>query len=187
MVAHLAVCDECIVRYAALMDSRPVEASPQTSLATAVEKGHRVPVSSRERSTLWPGWRSWQVAAGALAALLTVVVLLPTMRERPDDRGDLAVRSTSITLVEPVGSAALPAEFSWASPIEAARFRVELYDSAQRELLSATVEGNRLRLPEDVRRQLQPGGSYEWRVTALDADGQPMMQSDLASFVVADR
>jgi hypothetical protein len=116
-----------------------------------------------------------------------VVVLLPTMRERPDDRGDLAVRSTRITLVEPIGSAAVPAVFTWTSPIEAARFRVELYDSAQRELLAATVEGNRLRLPEDVRRQLQPGGSYEWRVTALDADGQPMMQSDLASFVVADR
>jgi hypothetical protein len=188
VVAHLAVCDECTARFGALMDSRPVDTPPQTPVDAAVYLGRRVRTTTRQLQAGWLRGRSWQVAAaGALAALIAVVVLVPALRDTRDETDDFAIRSTGLLLIEPIGTVTTASELRWTSPVETTRFRVELYDSQERELLATVVTGQRLALPDDLRRQLQAGVEYRWRVTALDAAGQPTLQSDLRTFVVSDR
>jgi hypothetical protein len=184
--AHLAECDACIVRYGALMDARPAETPPLTPVADAVPLGLRVPDAQPADAWRRSG-RAWQFAAlGAAAALVLAIVFLPARDSQPPVP-DSAVRATRLTLIAPIGTVAIPAELRWVSPIAASHYRVEIHDAAERELYAATIEGERLSLPDDLQRLLQPGQEYRWRVTALDPEGQPMMRSEAGAFVVAGR
>jgi hypothetical protein len=180
IVAHLAVCDECIERYGALMDAQPAEAPPHTPIDAVLPLGRRA-----GGRIPWLRWAPWQIAAAAAAAMVLVAVLLsPAVRDQAGDPGELAIRSSRLTLLEPIGRVSSVPEFRWASPVEAARFRVELFDPAGQTIWTAVVETPVARLPEAVHRTLQPRVEYRWRTTALDADGQPMMQSGTSTFVI---
>jgi hypothetical protein len=187
IVGHLAACDECIVRYAAFMDGRPAEAPAGTPAESAAWLGRRVRGTSPVPLVRGLRWRrSQMVAAGAMAALLMVAVLVPALRDRPREPDDLGIRGTRLVLVEPIGAVSAPFEFRWTSPIEAARFRVEISDRNEQPIASSTVAEARWPLPEEIGRQLRPGVEYRWRVVALDAAGEPMMQSELRSFAIRD-
>jgi hypothetical protein len=187
IVTHLAECDACIQSYGALMDTREAELPPVTPPATAAAIGRRVPVDAHD-STARRSWHPWQFAGvGAAAALVIAFVFVtgrPSQSPAPDDS---AIRSSRLTLLAPIGAVTLPTELRWVSPVAAPRFRVQLIAANGRELHTATVEAERLPLPEDVRQRLEPGQEYRWHVTALDAEGQQMMRSEPGAFVIAGK
>ena len=74
--------------------------------------------------------------------------------------------------------------FTWASHPRAEGYELRLEDAAGRPLWLARLgEDTQVALPEDVSRQLVPGGAYVWRMVALFTGGRREESRSLA-FVV---
>lgn len=174
VVAHLASCKTCAAVYAELIRTAPIKATPVLfDPADFVQRGYAVHRSSpdRARSTTLLSWKLWAGAVGAAAALVVMIVLLPS--QKPDS---FDTRGTKIELLapEPPGR---PALLEWKSGLAATSYRVELKDAAGGEVYATTTAASQTMLPADVVATLAAGGSFTWSVTALDADGRAVTTS----------
>lgn len=127
------------------------------------------------------GRRRWiapvVVAAAAAAAL---IVLVPAVREDPDEPSAFrapeaaAEREAVRTIATSTPDADRPVEraglaFSWQPIEEDASYRVTVTDSSGVPMWVAETDETRLALPEEVG--LESGGSYLWFVDAVLPDG----------------
>jgi hypothetical protein len=173
MLTHLASCPSCAREYAEIIRTAPVVPVPQHfDAGDFVKRGYAVRATTASQAR--QGWLvSWKMWAGVLsaAAVLTLVVstgLVPV----PGSGGGGTTRGASIELVTPEPSATAPAVLEWRSGLVPERFRVELTDASGTVLYRVDTTETNLVLPEEIRRQLVPGGSYQYTVAALDADGE---------------
>jgi len=160
VIAHVAECAACAGRYAAAIRNRPLQAEPAADGAQFAEAGRRV--ASRRR---------W-IAPLAAAAVLVIAVVIPlaVRRERPPE---LRFRGAGIEIFTRDG------EFVWSSGIRAAKYRIEVA-GAGGVIYRAETDQTRLSMPPQIR----PGVEYRWTVTALDAQGRPLLSSPRRAFTI---
>lgn len=193
IVGHLAACGECAAMYAELVRTAPAD-EPATSLHAGdfVNRGYRARRRGGLVDALAAPLRSWRpltiAAAGAAAALL-LVMLLPDARRRLQsehiDPEQAGIRGGSLELVAPVGPGSVPAEFRWRSPIEAASYRVDVFDDQGTLMYAIAAATERAAVTAELRGVLTAGARYRWKVTALDDLGAAITSSELQTFVVA--
>lgn len=173
MIEHLAVCAECSRRYAAAIRQVPLRAEPADDVSDFVRAGRRV----GSRSKLW--------LIPAIAAAIALFVIAVPFRPRPQEpRTEIRLRGGSIEAIAPDGTAGGDhIDFSWASGIEAARYRIEV-GTDDRVLLRATVVRPPFRMPRQWQTTLHPGTEYWWTVTALDAQGASLGESRRRAFAM---
>jgi hypothetical protein len=185
VVSHLAECDACGALFGEVIDAQPLAADPARTPASGLRE--RAYGTYRPSSTA--AGRRWLVPAlaGAAAAVLVLAIGLPMLREPPapavGDEG--TVRGTSLQPLSPIGSAAPPVEFRWASPVAAARFVVDVRDADERQVFQLTSDRESARLPPERLALLTPGRPYTWVVVAYASSGEEIMRAPPRSFVLA--
>ena len=191
IIGHLAVCDECVALYRTALDSRPVKERTVTPAADVVKLGYRAYKSDRPPLLEFLRRPSGYAAVAGLAAALVLLAVLVPARLRDQAalniQDDPGVRGAGVQLLSPAGPSEGPLEFQWTSSVRAATFRVDVLDTNRQPLFTAIVAEERLKMPDQLRRQLTAGVPYSWRVTALDVRGEPILQSEVRSFVVPAR
>jgi hypothetical protein len=73
-------------------------------------------------------------------------------------------------------------EFRWASPFNAAKYRVVIRDAAGSLVHSAETTSANLTLDAAIRERFATMSDYSWTVSALDAAGEVIAESKPASF-----
>jgi hypothetical protein len=132
-------------------------------------------------------WSPGVLAACGAAAALLLAAVMPALRNStlPAVRDGHEIRGTSLLALEPVGEVSPPVRFRWASPIDAARYEVEVRDEERRLVFSLPSGPDELALTPDRLAQLEPGRPYTWQVIARTAEGEEIMRSTLQSFAVS--
>ena len=175
IISHLASCTSCAALYAELIRTAPAKATPvHFDPADFVQRGYAVRRDSSARAAWSSAFMSWKLWAGALsaaAALLLMIVLVPSPRPESSD-----TRGTRIELLTPQ-TPGRPMVLEWKSGIAAASYRVELMDAAGAVVYQTMTGASHATLPADVLAKLAASGSCTWTVTALDADGRPVTAS----------
>jgi hypothetical protein len=126
----------------------------------------------------------------AIAAGSAYIFLTRTAPElpRPETPGDEITRSLSVRLRGPAGDVAeLPQRFGWLAVDRAVRYRVRLMAVDRQELWSASTSALEVDLPPSVRSSIAPGRTLLWDVTAYDAAGAPIAESEPQPFRVVAR
>jgi hypothetical protein len=162
IVAHLAACADCARRHAAAIRNRPLQAEPAADAQEFAAAGRRVPKRGR-----------W-VAPLAAAAVLVIAVAIPIAMRRENTANELHLRGGAI-VTSTSGS-----DLVWSSGISAPRYRIEIADASGTIFSSLT---DRTRMPRPP--QLKPGVQYWWTVTALDAQGRPIMASPRRTLIIS--
>lgn len=186
ILSHLAACDECGALYGAVIDAEPVGRDTAPSFPELRPRGYRAHRTGNRRVGFrWPS--PPVLAACAAAAVILIAFIVPAVREsaRPVDPVDSAVRGTSLQPLAPIGTVAPPVRFRWASPVEAARYAVEIRDE-RRELLFVLSTGTEsIDLPPDQLARLTPGHTYFWEVAAIGPGDEEIMRGPARLFVVS--
>jgi hypothetical protein len=185
ILAHLAECDECGALYGEVIDADPVQPDA-AAVRVAAPRGYRV--FRRSRRMFGVDWSTPRVLAvcGA-AAVVVLAAIVPTLLRpsgpEPDGGG---IRGTSLQPLAPIGAVTQPVQFRWTSPVNAARYVVEVReDGGEQILFSLTSEAESVDLPQEQLGRLTPGRAYSWVVVAADQAGAEIMRAPPRSFVVA--
>jgi hypothetical protein len=180
IVGHLAECDECGALYSAVIDAEPISA-PSRSEAQADLAARAYRVYRGPRRAIRSLWSAPTLAA---AAVLLIGLGVVALREpKPDDSS--GVRGTSLQPIAPIGRVEPPLEFRWASPVSAARYRVEVRDAERRMLFELTSPVESVALPPARQSELAPGEEYTWEVVALSPGGEEIMRAPASSFSIS--
>lgn len=174
VVGHVAECDACRKALAMMTAAaEPQVSTPIVRVEEAVPQGYAVRAASQpKRSTGWAWLRPAYALAGAAAAIVAVL-WIATPRSVEFDN---AVRSSELTTIAPAGPTnAL--EFRWASPFNAARYRVTVRDAAGTLVFSGETTGSSLAADEATRGKFATMVDYSWTVTALEASGEVIAES----------
>jgi hypothetical protein len=152
-------------------------------------QAERAPVEARE-----PWWRAfWRApwlspAALALAGILVVVALSVQMRNappglRPPHPDREVLRSNAISVIAPSGDIQqAPSEIRWQAAPNAVRYEVRLLEVDGAELWKAETVENRIELPAAVRARVVPAKTLLCQVSAFDASGHRVAQSEAVHF-----
>jgi len=174
MRAHLAVCADCSRRYAAAIRQTALQADPATDADDFIRRGRRLDSTAMR----------WLLPAIA-AAFALFLVALPFMWRRSEPRSDIRLRSGAVETIAPSGTVAPGRlELSWASGVDAARYRVEI-GTADQVVFTSTAVRSPFAVPDQWRARLRPGSDYWWTVTALDAQGEPVATSRRRTFAIS--
>ena len=189
VLSHLAACSKCAQVYAELIRTAPLEPTAQIfNPADFVTRGYGARKARGSTGRARISWlASWKLWAGALAtAVVVVAAMLGTgTRWRPDV--DIT-RGSGIRLITPLGPApasSAPSALEWSSGVAAPVFRLELSESDGEVFYRIETKEPRVTLPPDVRAKLVAGHSYQYKITALDLEGQAVTGRS-GTFAIAD-
>ena len=141
-----------------------------------------------------PWWRIfWRVpwlspAALALAGILVVVAVGLQMRNghpvlRPPRPDEEVLRSNAISIIAPSGDIQqVPGEISWQAAPNAVRYEARLLEVDGTELWKGETAANRIDLPAPMRARIVPAKTLLCQVSAFDASGHRVAQSDTVHF-----
>jgi hypothetical protein len=184
IVGHAADCSACA---AALKRLLSLSAEAERAAADfRTLSGGRKAERARARAAFWR--RQFVPAAvisTGLLLLATSILLVPGFLSRPGTRG---VAKAGVVLVSP-GEEKVPAGdgivFRWEGLAAAASYTIEVFDRSMSLLWrSDRTAGTEAGLPVETARQMVPGETYYWRVTALTEDRRET-KSKLAEFRLA--
>ena len=116
---------------------------------------------------------------GGLAAILTLCVLAAGCSSAPPPA---ARPAGPLQAVQPAGPASWPLTFTWTGAAPDGLVRVRVFDEAERQIYGIEARGNTVDAPDDLRRSLDTGKPYLWRVARVDENGSEVDQSALTSF-----
>jgi hypothetical protein len=183
IVAHLAECDECGALYGEVIDADP---APLDAAAARDASPRGYSAYRRPRRIFGVDWRVLAVSGAAAVLLLVAIVpalLGPSGRFEPDGGG---IRGTSLQPLAPIGTVAPPVQFRWASPVNAARYVVEVREEGVEQILfTVTSDTESVALPREQLGRLTPGRAYSWVVVAVDRTGTEIMRAAPREFVVS--
>jgi hypothetical protein len=142
--------------------------------------------------------RGWMGASALRPALTAAVVLLGVLSgyylTRPAapgfptniGTGSDTTRSMAVALRAPVGDVTVvPERLQWEPVDGASRYRVRLAEVDRHEIWSAETSDTSIAIPDSVRAQVVPGKTLVWQVTAYNAAGAPIADSDPQRFRLA--
>ena len=95
-----------------------------------------------------------------------------------------ARHSGPLQAVQPKGPTPWPITFTWSGAGADGLVRVRVYDEAERQIYGIEARGNTVAAPDDLRRSLDSGKSYLWRVARVDENGAEVDESALTSFTL---
>jgi hypothetical protein len=185
VVGHLAECDECGRLYAEIIDAQPVDIEGVRALEPAVtRRAYDAFAPARPGPLGWPRHRITLYAAAAALAFAAAVpaIRVALVRWQGDDQ---TIRGTSLQALEPAGMTGRPIRFRFASPVDAARYAVEIRDAERRLVLTAPAAEPDVTLTPEQAAALVPGRSYTWQAVALTAEGDEIMRSTPLTFSVS--
>ena len=93
-----------------------------------------------------------------------------------------APHSGPLQAVQPTGPTPWPITFTWSVAEADGLVRVRVYDEAERQIYGIEARGNTVAAPDDLRRSLDTGKSYLWRVARVDENGAEVDESALTAF-----
>ncbi len=197
--AHLAGCAHCQTELAMLKNFEQSTPSADEGAAVAwiaaqLERQQNAPVAQQKVARV-PFWRTmfrvpYMAGAAALAAVLIFGISL--YHGNSDGPGKLnpgigsgQFRSGAIHLVSPIADQpSAPAEFHWDAVQGASSYQVELKDVAGITLATAKSSQNVLPVTPEMRANMTSGKPLKWKVTALDASGNTVADSNGGSFKI---
>ena len=180
VIGHLASCDKCGSVLAELVRARPLEAS---AYAVADELTRRRGYTAAERPRV--RFRPVLMAAG-VAVLAAALAFLLAGGPRATTPDAAALRGTEMRPLEPAGEVSWPFTFRWTSPVSAPSYRLDVYDAAG-DLVHSVQTGEQTAADPALGAVFRAGHRYAWEVTALGADGAPILTSERRAFVVVSR
>lgn len=95
-----------------------------------------------------------------------------------------AVATGPLEAASPKGPVAFPFAFAWRGAAADAVVRLRVYDEAERMVYGIEARGSQAPAPEDLKRLLKHGATYQWRVARVDDNGQEVDQSEMTPFSV---
>lgn len=119
----------------------------------------------------------------AVVLLLTVAAAFGCA---PEPRQAAAAPATPLTALTPAGETPRPAAFEWQGTDAEAVVRIRVFDEAERPLYGIEARGTRVAAPEPLKKLLRPGTRYQWRVSALDENGEETRTSELTPFRITE-
>jgi hypothetical protein len=198
---HLAGCPHCQTELSMLKSFEASVPSEDEGAAVAwiaaqLERRQNA-ANARPAVARVPFWRAmfkmpYLAGAAALAVVLALGISLyhGTNTEGPGkigggNYGNNAFRSGAIHLLSPVGEqSSAPAEFRWDAVPNASSYVVDLKDVANVTLASAKSTQNVLAATPEMRANMLSGKPLHWKVTALDASGNPLADSNGETFKI---
>jgi hypothetical protein len=196
--AHLADCAHCQTELAMLKNFEQSTPSADEGAAVAwitaqLQRNQTAP--AKPAVSRVPFWRTmlrvpYLAGAAALAAVLVLGISLhngniggpgkinPSIGKDP-------FRSGAVHLVSPLSDLPqAPQEFRWDAVQGAESYSVELKDVAGTTLAIGITKQNFLPVTSDMKVSMSPGKPLKWKVTALDASGKEIANSNAESFKV---
>jgi hypothetical protein len=197
--AHLAGCAHCQTELAMLKNfelSTPSadEGAAVAWIAAQLERQQNAPAAQQKVAAV-PFWRMmfrvpYLTGAAALAAVLIFGISL--YHGNSDGPGKLnpgigngQFRSGAIHLVSPMAEQpTAPSEFRWDAVQGASSYTVELKDVAGITLATAKSSQNVLQVTPEMKASMTADKPLKWKVTALDANGKEIANSNAEQFKV---
>jgi hypothetical protein len=173
VLGHLASCRACTASYAELVRTAPADEAPVHFRAEDfVERGYAARRESRQLawSAALTSWKVWSGVVTAAAAVMLVV----SLGGLPWPGGTNPVRGDRIELASPVAAPGEPITLEWSTGLRASKYAIVVTSPVGGELFRTTTSTTSVRLPQAVTARLLPGTTYSWKVTALDAEDQPI-------------
>ena len=134
-----------------------------------------------------PSITRWALPLAAVAVLAFGLMLVnPLDRQGGSSgaRGGETVRGTELQVTAPAGAVEIIREFSWQSPIQAARYRVIVRRAGGSAEIIWQGETTGLSLAPPPSGVIVRDVQYEWFVEAIDREGNVRMTSPPQPFVV---
>jgi hypothetical protein len=138
---------------------------------------------------LFFGHAGWLRPVTVLAAGLAVLIIASVNWRQPGSvplssiSPDETLRAANINITAPVGDVAQrPAQIQWDAVPGAASYTVEILEVDRSTLWSGRSVSNEIALPSAVQAGILPAKTLLLRVTALDAAGKTIVQSELVRF-----
>jgi hypothetical protein len=197
--AHLAGCAHCQTELAMLKNfelSTPSadEGAAVAWIAAQLERQQNAPVAQQKVSRV-PFWRTMfriPYLAGAAAMAAVLIFGISLYHGNSDGPGKLnpgigngQFRSGAIHLVSPIADQkSAPAEFHWDAVQGASSYTVELKDVAGITLATAKSSQNVLQVTPEMKANMTADKPLKWKVTALDANGKEIANSNAEQFKV---
>jgi len=197
--AHLAGCAHCQTELAMLKNfelSTPSadEGAAVAWIAAQLERQQNAPVAQQKAATV-PFWRMMfriPYLAGAAAMAAVLIVGISLYHGNSDGPGKLnpgigngQFRSGAIHLVSPIAEQpTAPSEFHWDAVQGASSYTVELKDVAGITLATAKSSQNMLPVTPEMKANMISDKPLKWKVTALDANGKEIANSNAEQFKV---
>ena len=197
--AHLADCAHCQTELAMLRSFEQSTPSADEGAAvawiTAQLERQQNASTSQQKITRVPFWRTmFRVPYMAGAAALAVVLIFGISLYHGNSDGPGKInpglgsgnfRSGSIHLVSPIADQNnAPAEFRWDAVQGASSYSVELKDVAGITLASARSSQNVLPVTAEMKSNMLSGKPLKWKVSALDAAGKEIANSNAEQFKI---
>ena len=120
-----------------------------------------------------------RAGSGGLAAILTLCVFAAGCSSAPPPP---ARPAGPLRAVQPAGPTSWPLTFTWTGAAADGLVRVRVFDDAERQIYGIEARGNQVEAPADLRRSLDPGKTYQWRVARVDENGAEVDESALTAF-----
>lgn len=190
LIDHILVCEKCRLKFEVMKqlsgELRNFEKDiEQKELSASEEREFRRIAKQRiielekglkkgEKKTFFRSIpvRYLAVGAGALFIVVLGYWLLSKFRQEETYR---VSKEDAFRLIEPVGKISEPpAVFIWTALDRADEYKFKLVDDELNILLDTKTYEAELILPEDVRRKLQKGKAYIWKIEAFDAHGRKL-------------
>jgi hypothetical protein len=196
--AHLAECAHCQTELAMLKNFEQATPSADEGAAVAwiaaqLERQQSAPVAQQKIARV-PFWRTmfrvpYLAGAAALAAVLIFGISLYHGNSDGPSKINPGIGSGqfrgSIHLLSPIADQSnAPAEFHWDAVPGASSYQVELKDVAGITLASANSTQNALPVTREMRANMISGKPLKWQVTAMDANGKEIANSNAEQFKI---
>ncbi len=123
-------------------------------------------------------------AASLLIAIAAGVYLRPQAALQNSALSEeVILRSAAFAAIAPAGDvAAPPTEFRWQTAPGAARYEVQLVEVDRTVIWSGETTLTQIEIPSDVRAQLKPGRTFQWKVLSRNSAGEQTGSSNLQIF-----
>lgn len=181
---HLSLCALCSELFDRLQRSEePVDDLAWKQVESRLE-GRAAPwrALSRGEDAPWIRRRYWLAAAACVVLAVAGFVLWNITGTVPISSGPASLtRGAVLQLHEPAGVVSGVRIFRWSSLPLASQFRLEIRRQGQ-VIWEATAQESRYRPPAELSMLLPAGERFEWRVEALDEDGEPVAESSWMAF-----
>ena len=101
----------------------------------------------------------------------------------PDRTEDNTLRSGKLTLLAPTGDQqAVPSRVEWQAVAGASRYQVRMLEIDRSEIWQAATSELQLAIPAEVQSRIVPAKTLVLQVTAMDAAGRTLGESDSVRF-----